>query len=66
MTSQEAIERLHQIVEEQQEYTRKEIFRNLEYDHEEADNILSEIIKEHVEDGNKIIEEYEKVDKWYA
>lgn len=66
MTSQEAIQKLHQIIDEQQEYDRKEIFRNLEQDHKEADNILCQIIIEYVEDGNKIVEEYGKIGKWYA
>lgn len=41
-------------------------FEDLEDTHIRADEILCEVIETYIKDGNKITEQFRKIDKWYS
>lgn len=57
------IAKLQHIVKQQRET--KE-YRDLEYDHIEADGILLEIIDQYCPKGKEVIKAYNQINMWYA
>lgn len=64
MKVEEAIEKLTKIVEHTNVDSDK--FVDLEVPHAQADEILLQVIEENVQYGGKIVELYNKIEKWYS